>query len=77
MAWAGMLYKELRFIIEDDLTEVYIAIEALGDSPLGVQGWHHKTFSKKYSVLDLMKMWEARDEKFGDPVLWEKDAPGN
>lgn len=72
MAAAGMKYREVRFVIEDELTQVYILIEALGDCPLGVQGWHHKTFPASRPVNGLL------DEVFSkgdDPVLWPLNAP--
>ncbi len=74
MGKASMEYKELRFIIEDELTQVFVAIQAHGDSPLGVQGWHHKTFPVSKSVLDIMKaMFEDGD----NPVLWSQEAPNS
>ncbi len=75
MGDCNIIYREIRFVIEDDLTQVYVAIEAQGDCPFGVQGWHHKTFSDKYSTYDLMKMWRDNDAVFGDPVLWSMEAP--
>lgn len=72
MGKAGVLYKEIRFVIEDELTQVYVHCEALGDCPIGVQGWHHKTFPKSKSALDIMNAWAKGDE---DPVLWSQEAP--
>lgn len=71
MGKAGVNYREIRFIIEDELTQVYVLIEALGDCPLGVQGWHHKTFPKSQPVADLVPLIFTKD----DPVLWGQEAP--
>lgn len=72
MAAASMKYREIRFVIEDELTQVYVAIEAIGDCPLNVQGWHHKTFPASVPVIDLL----GRIFKDGDdPVLWGLEAP--
>lgn len=62
-------FREIRIVIEDELTQVYVLLEAHGDSPLGVQGWHHKMFPKSVSALDAVK--EA-----ADAVLWPLNAPG-
>ncbi len=72
MANSGYNVREVRFIIEDELTQCYIAMEATGDSPIGVQGWHHKTFPPSKSTLDIMKMWADGEEQ---PVLWPQEAP--
>lgn len=62
---------EIRFVLEDELTQTYVLVEALGDCPLGVQGWHHKTFPASKSAMDILK--EIRD---GDsPVMWHQQAP--
>ena len=72
MAWAGQKYRELRFVIEDELTQVYVAIEALGDCPLNVQGWHHKTFPASMNVMQIMEaVFGGKDS----PVLWPLNAP--
>lgn len=72
MGKCSMTYREMRFLIEDELTQVYIAIEADGDCPLGVQGWHHKTFPASLNMQQIMKLWEDGKE---DPVLWTQEAP--
>ena len=71
MMWAGQRYRELRFVIEDELTQVYVLIEALGDCPLGVQGWHHKTFPASKSVQQILEEGVKGD----DPVLWPLSSP--
>lgn len=47
--------KEVRFIIEDELTQVYVLCDAIGDCPLGVQGWHHKTFPASRTIVDVLR----------------------
>jgi hypothetical protein len=75
MGWAGVNYREIRFVIDDDLTYVYVLCEALGDCPIGVQGWHFKAFPASLSTVDILtkKMWV--DGKDSDPVLWPQKAP--
>ena len=72
MGKASMEYKEIRFVIEDELTQVYVLIEAHGDCPLGVQGWHHKTFSASKSIIDI-----ANSNEFENSFLWPLNAPGH
>lgn len=70
MSDAGYNIREWRFIIEDELTQVYVHLEAWGDCPIGVQGWHHKTYPKSKSVQDILI--EACKEGV---VLWPQAAP--
>lgn len=37
-------YRELRFVVEPELTQVYVRIEETEGADGLVQGWHHKTF---------------------------------
>ena len=74
MARAGYEVKEVRIVIEPELTQVFVMCEAWGDCPIGVQGWHHKTFPPSVSGLDFFTAWKVGDE---DPVLWPLEAPGN
>lgn len=66
-------YKEFRFVIEDELTQAYVLIQADGDCPLGVQGWHHKTFAATKSLVDVIN--GVADGSIEDFVLWPLDAP--
>jgi hypothetical protein len=68
----SLTFAEVRFIIEDELTRCYVLVNALGDCPLGAQGWHYEVFPKSKSVLDIMTEW--KDGKF-DPVIWPLKAP--
>ncbi len=73
MANTVISYDEIRFDTRDEqLTECYVYINNLSnDSMLGVQGWHHKTFPARMSVMDIMKAWGDGD----DPLLWPQKAP--
>ena len=73
MANSGVIYREIRFVIKDDFTECYVAMDATGDSPLGVQGWHYKVFPKDQSVIDIME--SAFAGKGERAVLWPQKAP--
>ena len=72
MGKAGYNILELRFDTRHpELTECYIFLEAWGDAPLGVQGWHHKTFPASMSSLDILQGPIAKQ----DFVLWSLEAP--
>lgn len=61
--------KEVRFVFEDELTYVYVHCEAWGDCPLGVQGWHHKTFPVSRTAIDILR------NDISGYVLWPQQAP--
>lgn len=69
MGRASMTFRELRFIVEDELTHCYVFIEAHGDAPLGVQGWHHRTFPPSYAVVDIIS------KELSQAALWGLEAP--
>jgi hypothetical protein len=69
MSYATSKIKEVRFVIEEELTQVYVAVDAIGDCPLGVQGWHHKTFPASISAIDILK------NHFKDYLLWSQKSP--
>ena len=62
--------KEIRFVIEDKLTQCYVYVEAFGDCPLNVQGWHHKTIASSTSVVDFLN-----SKDFLDYLLWPLNSP--
>ena len=64
--------RELRFVIEPELLQVYISLDAWGDCPLGIQGWHHKTFPKSVSAADVLEKIREGEEEF---ILWRQEAP--
>ena len=63
--------REMRFVIEDELTKAYILMTADGDCPVGVQGWHQKVFPASKSAVDILSLIRDGD----DPVLWLMGAP--
>jgi len=73
MAKSTATFKKVLFEIEEETTKCFVLIEAGGDSPLGVQGWHSKTFGPSKSCLDIFKGF-IEDED-GDPTLWPLEAP--
>ena len=72
MGKCAATFREIRFVLEDELTQVFVAIEAVGDCPISVQGWHHKTFPASLSAIDILNRIGSGD----DPVLWDGGAPG-
>ena len=62
--------REIRFVIEDELTHCYVAVQADGDCPIGVQGWHHKVFPASVAAVDILT-----PKHFSDYLLWGQDAP--
>ena len=72
MTNAKYAFREVRFKIENELTEVYVWLENTGneiDMPLGVIGWHHKTFPKSKTLVDILT------ENIKDAVMWPQDSP--
>ena len=76
MGKASVEYKEIRFVIDEELTHVYVFCEAIGDCPIGVQGWHKKTFPASKNVLDILNnhMFQGDNDE-SDPILWGIEAP--
>ena len=72
MGKCSVEYRELRFVIEPELLQVYVSVQASGDCPLGVQGWHHKTFPPSVNAASFMQLWADGKE---DPLLWSQKAP--
>lgn len=71
---ANTQYNITRILVdtEPELTQVYVFIHAWIDVPIGVEGWHHKTFPKSKSTLDILNAW-ARGEE--EPLMWPQQAP--
>jgi hypothetical protein len=74
MGNAGYATRELRFIIAEELTHAYVLLEAQGDCPIGVQGWHYKVFPASMSVADILRAM-SRGNSNNEPVLWPQEAP--
>lgn len=73
MGKCSVLYQETRFITEDEqVTEVYVRIDAIGDCPHTLQGWHHKSFPARMSAKDILDAWAKGEES---PLLWPLEAP--
>jgi len=70
MANTHVYFRELRIILEEELTQVYVYMDAYVDVPLGIQGWHHKTFPKSKSAVDIINTFGE-----DDPMLWPQEAP--
>ena len=70
MGDCGAEIQEIRFMLEPELTQVYVLVRAIGDCPIGVQGWHHKTFPVSKSVLDIMQ-----NDLPKDYLVWAQNAP--
>jgi len=69
MEKAKILYKEVRFILLDGSTEVYILAEASGDVPEGTHGVHFKSFPT--SVFNsIVKILQHINEVDDNPLLW-------
>ena len=69
MAAAGYNYREVRIVIEDELTHCYVYLEALGDCPMGVQGWHYKVFPPSWTSERIFK------EQIRDAITWPLEQP--
>jgi hypothetical protein len=62
------IVKKVLFVIDEDLTHCYVAVEARGDCPMGVQGWHHKSFPANVPAIDILQ----GDFDF---LMWGLEAP--
>jgi hypothetical protein len=66
----AVFYKELRFILEPEITQVFILASCEDDFPPDVCGWHHKAFPASQSVETIARgMVEDR------PYMWPLEAP--
>jgi hypothetical protein len=62
---------EVRFDVrEAEHTHVYVYIEARGDSPHMIQGWHHKAFPASMSTSQIHNSLGE-----DNPVFWPRLAP--
>lgn len=62
-------FKEVRFIIEKDYTDVYVHITADCECPHTVEGWHYKRFSNDIPAVDILY------RHIKDAVLWPNQRP--
>lgn len=70
MAKCETIINEVRFVFENQLTHCYILVNAIGDCPITLQGWHHKTFPASLSAIDILTHHVA-----GEYLMWPLDAP--
>jgi hypothetical protein len=71
MSKATVTYKEIRFTgLDTELTHCFVLLEAGGDCPIGVQGWHYKAFPPSKSVGEIIESLPS-----DDPILWPQMAP--
>lgn len=70
MGKCDAVIQEIRIDTRDEkLTQIYILVNAVGDCPMGVQGWHHKTFSADVTIVDILQ------NHIEDHLLWGLNAP--
>lgn len=74
MANTEIAVQEIRINCRDEqVTEVYVFIENLSnDGLIGVQGWHHKTFPARMSLMAILQAWADGKE---EPLMWPLKAP--
>jgi len=70
MANSQVIYKGIRFILENELTQCYVRCEVEGDSPIGIVGWYHKTFPKSKNCVDIMNNLDK-----DSPMMWPLNHP--
>jgi len=70
MADSGYFYEWVMFDTRDlDITHCYVALQATGDSPIGVQGWHYKAFPARIPTVEIMQ------NHIQNAVMWPQKAP--
>jgi hypothetical protein len=69
MADSGYNFREFRVVYFDDITHCYVFLEAIGDCPVGVHGWHYKAFPPTISGQEIFLI-SAREA-----VMWPLKAP--
>jgi len=70
MANTHVYFREVRILLEKELTQIYVYIDAYVDVPIGIQGWHHKTFPASQKAVDIINTF-GKD----DPMMWPQAAP--
>jgi hypothetical protein len=73
MGKCSVLYREVRFIIEPEITHCYVRMDAVGDCPVGLQGWHKRSFPASKGVLDILI--DISDGAIEPPEFWGQEAP--
>jgi hypothetical protein len=67
--------REIRFVIEPELTHCYVLCGAPSDGMLGVQGWHHKAFPYYVTALDILT-GDIRTQEYLAGDGWGQVPPG-
>ena len=62
-------FREVRMVYEDALTHCYVFLEALGDCPIGVPGWHYKAFPITVTGCDIFENQVLK------AIEWPQAAP--
>lgn len=74
MGNCSVIYREIRFNVDhEDLTDVYVLVDAKGDCPHTLPGWYHKQFLGLVGTLDLHQQMFKSEEM--TPIYWEKKTP--
>ena len=68
MGYAASEITQVRLVIEKELTHCYVHVNAIGDCPIGIQGWHFKTFPASVSAVDILN-------DFQEHLSWPQAAP--
>ena len=74
MATARYEIRELRFIIQPEMTHAFVLCGPTSDGTKGVQGWHHKAFPPSVSVSDILADDIARSAYLAG-AGWSRLAP--
>jgi len=73
MGKCSITVNQIRFIIKPEITHCYVAMDAVGDCPLGLQGWHKRSFPASTSCPDILE--GIRTGAIEAPELWGQEAP--
>lgn len=49
--------REIRFVIADERTEAFVFVEAEGDCPHMIAGWHREEFPAALPVTAILEQW--------------------
>lgn len=74
MADCEVFVREVRFVLGDEATHVYVLMEGRGDCPFFVDGWHHKKFDAGMSIEDIVAGLSDGDDE-DNPMAWARMAP--
>jgi hypothetical protein len=71
MANATFEVTELRVVIKQELTELYVATTPASDGMLGVGGWYKKVIPASVPALDALREAMTTQEY----LLWDRGSP--